>query len=169
VPIGILPADLRVSLVPLRRVDVASTARLRRSVVMTDRKPPRVRWETWVERRIREGRERGDFDDLPGAGRPIADLDQPRDELWWVKQLLRREQVSMTPPTIAVRRALDEARERIGRATSEEEVRAIVAAINPRIREVNRLASSGPPSTMMPLDVEETVARWRARRDRSGS
>jgi hypothetical protein len=131
---------------------------------MSERKPPGVRWESWVDRRIRDARERGDFDDLPGRGKPIPDLDKPRDDLWWVKQLLQREQVAMTPPTIAVRKALDEARERIARASSEQEVRDVVAAINPRIREVNRLASSGPPSTMMPLDVEETLDRWRARR-----
>lgn len=132
---------------------------------MTERKPPGVRWESWVDRQIGEARQRGDLDDLPGAGKPLPDLDKPRDEMWWVRQLLQREQVAMTPKTIAVRRALDEAKERIARAVSEAEVRDIVAAINPQIREVNRLASSGPPSTMMPLDEEETVERWRARHD----
>ena len=27
-----------------------------------DRKPPKMRWETWVERKIRESMERGEFD-----------------------------------------------------------------------------------------------------------
>ena len=60
---------------------------------MTERKPPGVSWETWIDRQVREGMERGDFDDLPGHGRPLRDLDQPRDELWWVKDKLRREGV----------------------------------------------------------------------------
>ena len=52
---------------------------------MTERKPPGVGFETWVERQIREATERGEFDNLPGAGKPVADLDKPHDELWWIK------------------------------------------------------------------------------------
>jgi hypothetical protein len=58
---------------------------------MTERKPPGIGFQTWVERQIREAMERGEFDNLPGAGKPIADLDKPHDELWWIKQKLRRE------------------------------------------------------------------------------
>jgi hypothetical protein len=38
---------------------------------MTERKPPGMSFETWVEHQISKGLERGDFDDLPGAGRPL--------------------------------------------------------------------------------------------------
>ena len=68
---------------------------------MTERKPPGIGFGTWVERQIREAAERGEFDNLPGAGKPIADLDKPHDELWWVKDKLRREHLSYLPPTIA--------------------------------------------------------------------
>ncbi|MFL6219846.1 MAG: DUF1992 domain-containing protein, partial [Actinomycetes bacterium] len=76
---------------------------------MTDRKPPGVGFGTWVERRIREAAERGEFDNLPGAGKPIADLDKPHDELWWVKDKLRRENLSYLPPTIALRKEAEDA------------------------------------------------------------
>ena len=132
---------------------------------MTDRKPPLVTWETWVDRCVREARERGEFDNLPGAGKPIQDLDSPRDDMWWVKRLIEREQISVTPPTLAVRKALDDARAAIAQQTDEGAVRGIVAELNVRIRHVNRVATSGPPSTVMPLDVEEVVARWRAGRE----
>ena len=45
----------------------------------------------YVERKIREATARGEFDDLPGAGEPIADLDD--DPLWWVKRWVRRERI----------------------------------------------------------------------------
>ena len=48
---------------------------------MTERKPPGVGFGTWVERQIREATERGEFDNLPGTRKPIADLDKPHDEL----------------------------------------------------------------------------------------
>jgi hypothetical protein len=43
-------------------------------------------------------------------------------------------------------------------------VRSALEALNERIRHVNRTTVSGPPSTMMPLDVERVVARWRSAR-----
>jgi hypothetical protein len=131
---------------------------------MTERKPPGVGFETWVERQLREAAERGAFDDLPGAGRPIPDLDKPHDELWWVKQKLRRENFSYLPPTIALRKQAEEALEAAAQAGSEEEVRRIVAGINAKIIEGNRKAASGPPLNLAPFDVERVVRDWRDRR-----
>ncbi|MBN2623982.1 MAG: DUF1992 domain-containing protein [Acidimicrobiales bacterium] len=131
---------------------------------MSERKPPGVSWETWVERQIREGIERGEMDGLPGTGKPIADLDRPRDEMWWVRAKLRREEAQYLPPTLAVRKELDDTMERIAAATTEAEVRRLATDINARIRKVNATATAGPPSSLMPLDIERVVERWRERR-----
>jgi hypothetical protein len=130
---------------------------------MTERKPPGVGFETWVERQIREAAERGEFDNLPGAGKPIPDLDAPHDELWWIKQKLRRENFSYLPPTIALRKAAEDALETASQAGSEAEVRRIVGDINRRILEGNRKAASGPPLNLAPFDVERVVRSWRER------
>ena len=130
---------------------------------MTQRKPPGVSWETWIDRQVREAQERGDFDGLPGAGKPLPDLDR-RDDDWWLKRLLQREGVAVTPPTIAIRVEVEQARERASGAADEAEVRAILGAVNEKVRRINRLGAAGPPSTVMPVDVEEAVARWRERR-----
>ncbi|MGD9701752.1 MAG: DUF1992 domain-containing protein [Acidimicrobiia bacterium] len=130
---------------------------------MTERKPPGASWESWIEQKIRDGMQSGAFDDLPGKGKPIPGLGEPHDDDWWVKEKLRREEVSFLPPTLAVRKELDDARSRIAAATAEDDVRRIVAEINERITRVNKLASSGPPSTVVPLDVERVVADWRDR------
>jgi len=131
---------------------------------MTERKPPGIRFETWVERQLREATERGEFDNLPGAGKPIADLDRPHDELWWVKQKLRRENLSYLPPTIALRKEAEDALLAASQAGSEAQVRRIVADINRKILEGNRKAASGPPLNLMPFDVERVVRTWRERR-----
>lgn len=131
---------------------------------MTERKPPGVSWESWIDRQIREGMERGEFDALPGHGRPLRDVDRPRDEMWWVKDKLRREKASFLPPTLAVRKEVEDARAAIAASASEAEVRRIVADINARIVEVNSRVTAGPPSTLAPLDPERTVERWRAER-----
>jgi hypothetical protein len=131
---------------------------------VSERKPFGVTWETWIDRQIRSGMDRGEFDGLPGHGQPLADIDQPHDELWWVKQKLAREGVSFLPPTLAVRKELDDALEQVAAASSEAEVRRIVVEINAKIRSVNSMASSGPPSNLMPLDVERVVREWAAGR-----
>ena len=131
---------------------------------MTERKPPGVSWETWIDRQIRQGMESGAFDDLPLTGRPIPGLDRPRDEMWWVRDKLRRENVSYLPPTLAIRKELEDTLAEVGRSHRESEVRKLVEAINAKIRTVNSTATAGPPSTLVPLDVDQVVDRWRAAR-----
>lgn len=134
---------------------------------MTEQKPPKVRWESWVERKIRESMERGEFDNLPGHGQPIPDLAQPYDELWWLRKKLRDEKLSIDPPALTLRKELDEARARIVAARTEGEVRRLVMAINERIVYVNSHITFGPPSDIVPLDVERVIVDWRAARSTS--
>jgi hypothetical protein len=128
---------------------------------VSERKPPGVSWESWVDKQIREAQDNGEFDDLPGHGKPLPDIDRPRDELWWVRSKLRREKVSFSPPALSLRREVDDAVERIAAATSEEKVRELVAAINERIRFVNSHTISGPATSIGTLDVDDVLAKWR--------
>src|SRR6266550_3124492 len=131
---------------------------------MTARKPPGVGWESWVETQIREAQERGEFDNLAGAGKPIPGINDPPDELWWVKQLLEREKLSITPPTLAVKKAREDLLDGIGALRSEAAVRKAVGELNARIGEINAKPTSGPPSSSMPLDVDRVVEIWAQRR-----
>ena len=63
---------------------------------MSARKPPGLGWESWIDRQVREAEERGEFDDLPGAGKPTPGLDKPFDELWWVKDKLRQSGLGLS-------------------------------------------------------------------------
>ena len=66
-------------------------------------------YESWAERQVREAIERGEFDNLPGAGRPIPGLNGRDDADWWVKGLLEREQLPMPLPTsLALRKEVIE-------------------------------------------------------------
>lgn len=131
---------------------------------MTERKPPGVGWESWIEGQIRKAMERGEFDDLPGAGKPLPNIDQPHDEMWWLKEKLRRENLSFLPPALAVRKELEDALSRIAKADTESAVRQIVAVINERIVQVNSRTTSGPPTSVMPLNVDDVIQEWRKRR-----
>lgn len=120
------------------------------------------RFESLVEQQIREAIERGEFDNLPGAGKPIPGAGRPDDELWWVKQKLREEGLSMPlPPSLALRKDAEQALAQARRARSEPEVRKIIADINTRITQAIKNGIQGPPLNLMPFDPDRIVAEWR--------
>lgn len=131
---------------------------------MSQRKPSNLSFESWIEMQILDALERGEFTGLEGEGKPIADIDRPRDELWWVRQKLHREQVDYVPPALAIRKVHDDALRRAMVATSEAEIRSILEPVNADIRYLNSHTVSGPPTTVAPIDVDEFVDRWRASR-----
>ena len=130
---------------------------------MTQRKPPGVPFEGFADAQIRKAREEGQFDDLPGKGKPL-DTQDVYDPLWWGKQLVRREGISVLPPALEIRRTVERELERIDQLKSENQVRETIAALNDKIRLVNRSNVSGPPTTQAILDVEKVVSGWREAR-----
>jgi hypothetical protein len=131
--------------------------------LMTERKPAWMTFETWIDKQIREAEERGEFDDLPGAGKPIPDIDGPADELWWVKAYLKREQLAYLPPTLLLRKEHEDTLAAIPKAPSEHAVRTAIGKLNEKISAAIRAPLAGPPLNLFPVDVEEQVRRWRAR------
>jgi Domain of unknown function (DUF1992) len=142
---------------------------------MTSRKPPNVSVQSWVEHQIRAAQAAGRFDNLPGAGQPIANLDGPRDELAWVADYLRREEVdvaALLPPALALAKEVEDLPKRLLAEKSATRVRAIVGDLNDRIRRAHRLPQAGPPVRVWVVDVEQAVEQWtiaRAARDAAAS
>jgi len=131
---------------------------------MTERKPAGMAWESWIDRQIREAQERGEFDDLPGKGKPIPGAARPRDEMWWINDKLKREGATALPPSLVLRREAEDALAAARAARSEAEVRRIIEDVNDKIRAAIRLPPPGPPLNLMPYDVDDVVAQWRAGR-----
>ncbi|MFK0121533.1 DUF1992 domain-containing protein [Streptomyces sp. NPDC090994] len=129
---------------------------------MTERKPPGVDFESWVDKQIREAQERGAFDGLKGAGQPLpGDDGAAYDELWWIKRKLAREGVSVLPPALALRKEAEDVLTAVAEAPSERAVRRMVEELNGKIREMLLKPPPGPPLGLEPYDVEEVVGRWR--------
>jgi hypothetical protein len=128
---------------------------------MTERKPPGVSFESWVDKQIREAAERGEFRDLPGFGRPLPAAGDAYDEMWWIKGKMHREGLGFLPPTLALRKEAEEALEKAARAPSESTVRSIVEDINQKIAAAIRRPPPGPPLGLKPYDVEAVVDEWR--------
>ena len=144
---------------------MTSAAPVRDNWCMTQRKPPGVSFETWIDRQIQDATARGEFDNLPGAGKPIPDLGKRQnDMMWWVSQKMRKENLSWLPPTLALRKRAEDALAAAQQAKSEDVVRKIITEINEEIRDAIRKPASGPPLNLMPYDVEKIVAEWRRQR-----
>lgn len=129
-------------------------------VGVTPRRPPGTSFESWVEKQIRESMDRGEFDGLAGSGRPISDLDAPPDELRWVRKKLEREGFTYLPPSLALRKEAEEARDRALAARTEAEARATLEAINVKLEAAVRTPLDGPSVYVAPFDVDRLVARW---------
>jgi hypothetical protein len=126
-----------------------------------------VHWyESSIDRQLREAQERGEFDNLPGAGKPLPGAGGEYDEDWWVKDWLRREGAGagVLPPTLAVRREREDTDRLVDRLHSEQAVREHVARLNEQIRKARVGLLDGPPTLLPPLDADEVVRRWRERR-----
>ena len=50
-----------------------------------------------ADNKIRAAIEAGEFDNLPGFGKPAAIFDEPHDPYWWIRRKLQREQIVISP------------------------------------------------------------------------
>ena len=119
---------------------------------------------TWVDLQLRQAIERGEFDDLPGKGKPIADLGDHHDPDWWLKKLVEREHIALLPPSLALRKEDAELDKTLDRLNVESDVRRHVEDFNERVVAARYRLPEGPPLVTMPRDVDVTLAAWRERR-----
>ncbi|MEX1003948.1 MAG: DnaJ family domain-containing protein [Acidimicrobiia bacterium] len=55
------------------------------------------RQEAFVDRMIREACERGEFNDLPGKGKPIPGVGTVDTEGWWIRSWVERNRSQDAP------------------------------------------------------------------------
>jgi len=129
-------------------------------------RPTSVDRATFVESQVQQAIRRGDFDDLPGAGKPLPDLGGVHDPDWWIRRKIEREGLrGLGPPALALRVEARELPDRVDALGTEREVREYLEDFNLRVTEARRQLLGGPPVVTSVRDVEEEVAGWRERRD----
>jgi hypothetical protein len=130
---------------------------------MTERKPTGMSFRTWIDQQISDAAERGAFDNLPGAGKPLPRRNEDDDGQAWVLDYLRREGVPtdvLLPPPLKLRKEAAVLADTVGLLASEDEVRAAVTDLNHRIMEWRRIPL-GPPIFVPLVDEDALVAAWR--------
>jgi hypothetical protein len=128
------------------------------------------RFESFVDRQIREARDRGEFDDLPGAGKPLPGIDRPYSEDWWLHQLMEREKLGVhaLPPALALRKEAQDLMATLSERRSEAAVRDAVEDFNRRAAKARRDPQISRSVIVELLDAEQVVAAWRATRRKAG-
>src|SRR5690606_26256546 len=115
---------------------------------MTDKKPAGMSWEGFAELKIRSAMEQGEFEKLPGRGKPISGADVPYRDDWWLRKFLQREELAVPCGSLEIRRDVEQTLERMGRMSSESEVRRAVMQLNQQIAKVNRSTTTGPATSV---------------------
>jgi hypothetical protein len=129
---------------------------------MTERKPAGMSFTSWIDQQISEAAERGAFDDLPGAGKPLPKSND-FDGQAWVADYVRREGGSVDdclPTPLRLRKESERLAETVRGLRSEQQVRDAVAELNDQIVQWRRLPL-GPPIFVPLVDDEVIVAGWR--------
>ena len=129
-------------------------------------------WESPVEKAIREAQERGEFDNLPGTGKPLRSLGDPEreDPDWWVRSLAEREHLDLSgalSPPLALRKEAATFPGSLLDLRTEASVRAVLDDYNHRVK-TDRLrpgVGASFPIWAPLVDVDDLVEQWRALRE----
>jgi hypothetical protein len=124
-------------------------------------------FETWVDHQIAQAQARGDFDSLPGAGKPLPAWSDDETAYDWVVAKARKENLDvfgMLPPGLALRKEREDLPHRVVALPSEAAVRALVADFNARVEQFWRRPQEGPAVAVGQADANALVGEWRRAR-----
>ncbi|QCR52166.1 DUF1992 domain-containing protein [Brachybacterium sp. SGAir0954] len=120
------------------------------------------REEARAQGEIEQAIARGDFDDLPGAGKPLK-LPSTHDPDWWIKQRLDEEDVdrdALLPVVVLLRREHEQRDDTLRELPDEQSVREYADDFTRRVRE-DRAASPMARMLAPEMPADAAVERWR--------
>lgn len=118
-----------------------------------------------VETAIQVAMRQGQFDDLPGAGKPIPGLGDHHDPDWWIRRKIEREKLTgLGPPALMLRVEDRELGAQLDALRRESDVRAVLEDFNRRVIEARRQLLGGPPVVTKPRDIDAEIEAWHERR-----
>ncbi|WP_341854621.1 DUF1992 domain-containing protein [Brachybacterium sp. GPGPB12] len=109
-----------------------------------------------IESAIEAAARRGDFDDLPGAGKPL-DLPDTHDPDWWVNQRIASGDIdseALLPVVVSLRKEYERRDETLAASPDEKAVREYA-------RGLHRARPRGPAREPLPADAGAGVGRGR--------
>ncbi|HEV7282560.1 MAG TPA: DnaJ family domain-containing protein [Pirellulaceae bacterium] len=121
-------------------------------------------WDPSIDLKISQAQRAGHFDDLPGLGQPIPDLDEGWDETRWLREKLKAEDLRVMPPAWAIRAWARQEAANLLAIDDEGVLRQRIEAFNAELLKRMRGALWGPPVDVAPIDAETLIAKRRESR-----
>lgn len=119
----------------------------------------------YIETAIQQAIRRGEFDNLPGAGKPLPGLNGRHDPDWWIRRKIESERLTgLGPPALTLRTEDAGLDDRLDSLHREQDVRAAIDDFNLRVKEARRQLLGGPPVITQLRDPDHEVRAWRERR-----
>ncbi len=155
---GVTPVDEPDAAAEQARAQPPVPARPERAGTAADR-------AAYVEVAIQQAIRRGEFDNLPGAGKPLTGLSDHHDPDWWIRRKIESEKLTgLGPPALMLRVESAELADRLDLLTREDDVREALEDFNRRVVEARRQLLGGPPVVTPTRDVDHEVRAWLERR-----
>lgn len=117
---------------------------------------------SFVERQILEAQRKGFFDDLPGRGKPIADIGTERPEGWWAEGYVRRERAAERLRLLVAEIA--RAKAASWRLDDHDLMHLELLEFNRRLAEANEEADPRDHAEL--IEIQAEMKRWRQARRR---
>lgn len=118
-----------------------------------------------IETAIQQAIRRGEFDNLPGAGKPLESVGTHHDPDWWIRRKIETENITgLGPPALRLRAENAELDAQLDLEPSESRVREMLNNFNRQVIEARRQLLGGPPVVTPTRDVESEIQAWRERR-----
>ena len=97
-----------------------------------------------VERKIKEAEEKGEFDDLPGKGKPLSkdDYDSVPDDLRIAYKILKNS--NCLPPELELRKEIRNLEDMLADIPDEKEKYRQIKKINLKIMQMNMMGHKSP-------------------------
>ncbi|MDN5599025.1 MAG: DUF1992 domain-containing protein [Brachybacterium sp.] len=119
-----------------------------------------------IESAIEQAARRGDFDDLPGAGKPL-DLPSSHDPDWWINQRIASGDIdrqALLPVVVLLRKEFENRDETLAALPHERAAREYAEEFTERVHQDRR---ENPFQTMLApaWDPDDAVQRWREVRE----
>lgn len=105
-----------------------------------------------VESALDRAIKRGDFDDLPGMGKPLRGLHNSEDPDWWIKQKLDSEDISgVAPAAFQLRKENAVLEDTLDEFARESDVRAYLAGFTPASGRRSWTCAAALPCSPLPV------------------
>lgn len=123
-------------------------------------------WRLLAESKIQSAQDEGEFAKLPGFGKPLPEIDNAvAAEMGWMKDKLKREDVSALPPALQLKKQVATRLLEILELKEENAVCEAIETLNQWIARENMNILWGPPSTTTEIDLETVLKRWKLRKN----